>query len=376
MGHKKHPKLARPKMGKYARHELAILGTNCGMVQKIVTEVIAGISTKYQIAYVDAEHNRSKNDQTLCGASLQQHHLDKIDYQRYDVTSRKSEFLSFAVTNNLDLAILNGNHWKALEQIVVVDPKKEASLRKRADQLTNVIGIIQLEDGDVPSYVAELIPNLQDLPVYTISQVEEIQGWLLNHLGAKTPEICGLVLGGGKSVRMGEDKATLDYHGEEQWKHLSKLMTNHCSEVYVSCRDEQENDYPNKLLDSFLFLGPMGGILSAFRHSPDCAWLTIACDLPFLDDKTIGFLIENRDPSKIATCFHSPATGFPEPLVTLWEPKAYPILLQYLSRGYACPRKILINNDICEVQLENPEVIQGANTPEERKEALAKLAGA
>jgi molybdopterin-guanine dinucleotide biosynthesis protein A len=60
-----------------------------------------------------------------------------------------------------------------------------------------------------------------------------------------------------------------------------------------------------------------------------------------------------------------------EPLITIYEPKAYPILLQYLAQGYSCPRKMLINNDVEIVEVDD-DLIQNINTPEEFEMALKK----
>jgi len=78
-------------------------------------------------------------------------------------------------------------------------------------------------------------------------------------------------------------------------------------------------------------------------------------------------LIAQRDPSKIATAFYNSDTDFPEPLITIWEPKSYPILLHFLSLGYSCPRKVLINSDVKVVRLMDESVLVNVNTEEERK---------
>ena len=63
---------------------------------------------------------------------------------------------------------------------------------------------------------------------------------------------------------------------------------------------------------------------------------------------------------------------FPEPLVTIWEPKAYPIMLQFLAQGISCPRKVLINSDV--ELLETDDVyIYNVNTPEEFDSVKKKL---
>src|SRR5690606_32710535 len=98
---------------------------------------------------------------------------------------------------------------------------------------------------------------------------------------------------------------------------------------------------------------------------PDNAWLVLACDIPLLDKKIISGLISFRNSTCIATAFKSPFDGFPEPLAAIWEPKSYPLILQFLAQGYDCPRKVLINSDTHIIETENPEKLANINTPEE-----------
>jgi molybdopterin-guanine dinucleotide biosynthesis protein A len=145
------------------------------------------------------------------------------------------------------------------------------------------------------------------------------------------------------------------------------FLEKNCEATKLSCRPEQAGElvYTHDVLpDSFVGLGPMGAILSAFRQAPNCAWLVVACDLPLLDEAAIRFLVENRDPSAIATAYRSPESGFPEPLVAIWEPKSYPVLLQFLAQGYSCPRKVLINSPVHLLEAPNPDVLMNVNTPD------------
>ncbi|TRX51656.1 molybdenum cofactor guanylyltransferase [Fulvivirga sp. M361] len=174
---------------------------------------------------------------------------------------------------------------------------------------------------------------------------------------------------------MGQDKGNIDYHGKPQREYLADLMSGFCEETFISVRNEAsvfDTQYP-LIADSFHDLGPYGGILSAFRKDPNSAWLTIATDIPLLDKKTLDYLIRHRNPSKLATCFHNPETGFPEPLITLWEPRAYPVLLQFLANGYSCPRKVLINSDIEELKIDRTEVLSNVNTQDELASILPKV---
>lgn len=184
----------------------------------------------------------------------------------------------------------------------------------------------------------------------------------------KIPNLKGLVLAGGKSQRMGSPKDLMDWYGKEQRYFAADLLKNFCEEVYISCRQEQLDHFNseyNALTDTFLGMGPFGGILTALRSDREAAWLVVACDLPLLNEETLKFLVDNRDESKIATTYESPFDGLPEPLITIWEPKSYPELLQFLGLGKTCPRKVLINRDTHILKPSDPDALMNVNTPQD-----------
>ena len=188
------------------------------------------------------------------------------------------------------------------------------------------------------------------------------------------PAVNGLVLAGGKSTRMGEDKGEISYHGLPQREYAAQLLNRHCAQTFISSSKKIESSF-EVIPDIKSDLGPFGGIVSAFKHDPNAAWLVVAVDMPLLSEATIRQLISERNPSKVATCFYNPETQLPEPLLTLWEPKAYPILLQSLDKNDFCVRKLLVNDDVAALQASNSDVLLNANTPEEKQDLLTKIHG-
>ena len=87
--------------------------------------------------------------------------------------------------------------------------------------------------------------------------------------------------------------------------------------------------------------GPLVGILSAMAAQPGRAWLVVACDLPLLTRLTLDTLIAGRDASQPATAFWDADGSGPEPLVSLWEPSAGPLLLDFFRAGQRSPRRFL-----------------------------------
>ena len=370
MAHQKHAKLTMPNGGKYGRNELGIMGAPCGDIKKLSAKLLKSLSSKWNISYIDADHNAPEEEGWSAlhhGASSE--FVDKIAFKRIDVLNAEPDF------RNTDLTLINGNHHQAKTQIAYVHPKKD--LEKKQDKLTNVAMVI-LDDAieAVPNFLIAHINNT-DVPVYKASEVDKIAQFIEGWLRDRMPKLYGLVLAGGKSTRMSKDKAMLDYHGKPQQEHAYELLSGVCEQVFVSSRDEEQSDevLHESITDKFIGLGPYGGILSAFMEEPNVAWLVIAVDLPFLDQATIDSLVENRNPSKLATCFIDPKNEFPEPLISIWEPKAYPRMLDFLSKGYSCPRKVLINSDVEILTDRNEQALTNVNTPEELDEALEIING-
>lgn len=186
----------------------------------------------------------------------------------------------------------------------------------------------------------------------------------------------GLVLTGGKSTRMGKAKDQIKWYDKQQRYYLADLLYHLCEEVFISCRPDQVKDIEtgySALSDTFLGFGPLSGMLSALRWNRKTAWLVVACDLPLLNESTIQYLIQHRDPQKIATTYVSPHDGLPEPLITIWEPASYPVLLEFLSKGITCPRKALINSDVLALNPLEPQALMNVNTPDEAASAKALL---
>jgi molybdopterin-guanine dinucleotide biosynthesis protein A len=292
-------------------------------------------------------------------------YTDKITHHRFDTHAKQDIYQYRVQCNEADLVLVNGNHFEAKRQILVIDPKKFTSLEKKVKKLTDVAAIILLEENQVmPNFLCEQLPHITILPRFLWSETDKMADFFLQNVLSTPPPLYGLVLAGGKSQRMGHDKGQINYHGKPQREYMSDLLAAFCQETYLSCRPEQMQDIPKNytaLPDSFSDLGPYGAILSAFRHRPNVAWFVVACDLPLLDADALQQLIENRNPSKIATAFNSPDNEFPEPLITIWEPKSYMILLQFLAQGFSCPRKVLINNEIQLINSHHTKALTNVN---------------
>ncbi|WP_295798196.1 NTP transferase domain-containing protein [Mucilaginibacter sp.] len=368
--HSKHTALVRPAFGTFNRNEWAIVGAPCTNIKLLAGQVISALQSNYKCAYVDTTHNDhvvQLPGKLASGAVFE--YTDEINYRQLNYSTDFNSFKLRETFAAADLVMANGNHHQCKAQVVIISENKTASLQKRIDQLTNV-QLLLLADGteDVFDFIKDAIPNWQQLPLYQVSDIENIVTFFKTQMQKAKPVLNGLVLAGGKSQRMGFDKGEVNWHGKAQRYHMADMLKAFCSDVYISCRTDQQQEIDasyTSLPDTFTGLGPYGAILSAFREKPDSAWLVIASDLPLMDKPALQYLTDNRDPSSVATAYNSPQNEFPEPLITIWEPKSYPVLLSFLAQGYSCPRKVLINSDVTLLNAQNPDVLTNVNTPDE-----------
>ncbi|QTE24117.1 NTP transferase domain-containing protein [Polaribacter cellanae] len=372
--HKKHTNLERRDNDNFAPNEIAILGTNCGIISDLVHKVSEKLSN-YKLAYFDASHAKNVQENKLSEYTF--HHEGNLQITTSGNVNKFEQRLQFA---QYDYVFINGNHYQGAKQILILDEAKEASVFKRLEQLDSIQFIVKLKiETEFFDFLVEKYPNIKNKICYTIDEVDKIANHINNLIQEKIAPIKGLVLVGGKSTRMGQDKSELNYFGKPQKEYAKELLENNNFETYYSVRPfdcAQGNNRNSNVIsrevekskseipDVFLNLGPFGGICSAFQKDPNSAWLVLATDVPFVNDSVIQQLLKHRNPSKVATAIKGKSKEFVEPLITIYEPKAYAILLQYLAQGYSCPRKMLINSDVEIVEIED-DLIRNVNTPEE-----------
>ena len=177
----------------------------------------------------------------------------------------------------------------------------------------------------------------------------------------------GLVLAGGESRRMGQDKALLIRDGKSQLEHVATLLAEVTGRVFVSTRkeqcDEQERSQFDQIVDRYQNMGPIAGIMSAMDEYPEADWLVVACDLPNIDAATLQYLIENQSVEVPFTAFRSSHDDLPEPLCAIYAAGSRELIQSFIDDGAKCPRKILIRADTHLLNQPNPAALDNINTP-------------
>lgn len=128
--------------------------------------------------------------------------------------------------------------------------------------------------------------------------------------------LSGIVLAGGKALRMGGEKPLKELRGKSLLQHAIDLVAPLCGEVVVSAGD-RELHLPSGVISvpdpkAFAGMGPLAGILAALEVSKGDMCLIVPCDLPNLRTQLMAELYEELGDKDAVYCRLDDG---PEPLV-------------------------------------------------------------
>lgn len=195
------------------------------------------------------------------------------------------------------------------------------------------------------------------------------------------PVLRGLVLAGGRSERMGRDKAALVIGTRTLLEDTVDLVKPFVASVKVAVRPDQVDEPLRRRFDLLSdppgLAGPGAALVAAWRHAPDAAWLVVACDMPGLTPEVLAALVAARDPHRGGTAWRGPHAGAPEPLCAIWEPVTLARLAAVPGpdAGRASPRALLAAANPVLLHPARPAVLTSVNTPADLDSYLEQLHG-
>jgi len=129
--------------------------------------------------------------------------------------------------------------------------------------------------------------------------------------------ITGIVLCGGRSTRMGQDKASLAFGGETMLEHAVRVMHEVADEVIVVARPEQTMPAGVRAVhDPVSDLGPLAGIVAGLSASATDVNVIVACDMPLVRATVLRRLAELRGDADICVAV---ADGQASPLCAVYR---------------------------------------------------------
>lgn len=144
--------------------------------------------------------------------------------------------------------------------------------------------------------------------------------------------LTGFVLAGGKSTRMGEDKAALSVGGQTLLDTALAAVRAVAREVYIVGSPELYSGHGRTFADIFPGCGPLGGIHTALSHTTTEFNLILAVDTPFLSAKLLAYLAERALESR-AMVTAPVIKAYPQPLCAVYARDFLSIAATALKAG-------------------------------------------
>lgn len=185
-------------------------------------------------------------------------------------------------------------------------------------------------------------------------------------------EFFGLILNGGKSSRMGKEKGMIDYHGKPQIYHLMDILNEFSKMTFISVKSFRKDlDIP-QIPDLLPLSTPINGIYSALKTHPDKNWIILSCDMPFISENTINFLIKKWDNKVDFTGFWDSEGEFPDPMIGIWSAGILSKIEEFV-RTENSPRKFILQNQSNLSKPPNEKWLININTREQFEQAKKLL---
>jgi molybdopterin-guanine dinucleotide biosynthesis protein A len=189
-------------------------------------------------------------------------------------------------------------------------------------------------------------------------------------------QCAAFVLAGGKSSRMGRDKASLSLHGQTLLQHALSTLRQVSNHVRILGSQQVYGNQGAEVIEDIIpECGPLGGIHAALAHTQAAFNLIIAVDTPFLSVSFLRFLISRAVESK-AIVTTPEIAGYTQPLCAVYSREFLSIAEQSLKAGkfkivplFPAGRTLTISENEMAQFAFAPEMFDNLNTPEDLERA-------
>jgi len=175
----------------------------------------------------------------------------------------------------------------------------------------------------------------RDDPEYHLKVLIHIQQELERH-HSERPVNAGLLIGG-KSIRMGRQKALLKIKGRTLAARSFDMLSAFSKRtVLLGSGQIPKSLYAaDRLTDALHVKGPLAGMLSAFRWAPESAWIISSVDMPLMNKDAWKWLLSQRRPGIWAVLPRIKGNSIVETTGAVYEPMIFDHVESLASRGFA-----------------------------------------
>jgi molybdenum cofactor guanylyltransferase len=106
----------------------------------------------------------------------------------------------------------------------------------------------------------------------------------------------GIVLAGGKSLRMGMDKGLLQWKGKPLVEYPVEALKKFCNTIIISTNNDEYAYLGLPIVkDIHTVIGPMGGLHAGLNTSISENNIVLSCDMPLIDEEIVRLLLAGSE---------------------------------------------------------------------------------
>lgn len=174
------------------------------------------------------------------------------------------------------------------------------------------------------------------------------------------------ILAGGRSRRMGRDKALLEIGGEPLAARVARIAAEAAGRAFLVAPAALYGRLGYPCLDErFPGSGPLSGLEAALRSGLAQWCLLLACDMPGVDAASLRSLIDAAETQACDAAVTVSAGGRPEPLCAVYHARLAPLAERRLLEGRLALHELLSSIRWIPFPAPHPAFAANINTPEE-----------
>ena len=194
-----------------------------------------------------------------------------------------------------------------------------------------------------------------------------------------------IILCGGQSRRMGQDKGSMIIQDKPMIKHILSTLNHHINEVVIVLNDKNRiskysefidsKDYDYKLTtceDEIKNKGPLPGIMTGLSHITGNYSLILPCDSPYVSAEYINTIFnEIEDEYQAIVPYHDDENKLKtsEPLHSIYNRNIIPVIEELLSQDILHIKGLIEKIDAKFVLIDNKKIekkeFRNLNRPED-----------
>lgn len=190
---------------------------------------------------------------------------------------------------------------------------------------------------------------------------------------SQTNQITGIILCGGKSRRMGQNKALLKINEKYIISYVIDTLRPFCDEIILSTNTKDLDFLGYRTVnDLFNNIGPISGIYTSLLESKNSKNIIISCDTPFINSYLLKELLSYSEKYDIVL---PEFNGHLQPMTGVFKKKILPVLKREINSGNYIPPRIFEQSNLNKLKITDKDpfyhkqLFFNVNSPEDFSKA-------